>query len=114
MNGYDGLTEEQFYEMMSPEYRKKWPTEIDTLCKENDKESLADKYIEERNKARQYREKCSELRDKNQQLHKTYLLTLKENKDLQKEIRKSKERLISHRLKSFVAKGFNKMGFVPK
>jgi len=114
MNGYDGLTEEQFYEMMSPEYRKKWPTEIDTLCKENDKESLADKYIEERNKARQYREKRDNYFDRKNKIRAELIEEQKKNRLLQKEVDELKGHLISYRLGAFTAKVFNKLGYVRK
>ena len=107
MNDLDGLSKALFEEVSTIEYLRKWPTETDTLCKDNSREDLANKYIESKRKVKQYRDQCDELRDKNQELNKL-------NLSAQREITKLNKRIISHRFKSFVAKAFNKMGFVPK
>ena len=107
MNGYDGLTEEQFYEMMSPEYRKKWPTECDTLCKEHSKEDLANMYITKRNGTKS-------LQTGVDKYFKRYRDEQKKNKLLRKEVDELKGHLISYRLGAFTAKVFNKLGYVRK
>ena len=107
MNGYDGLTEEQFYEMMSPEYRKKWPTECDTLCKEHSKEDLANMYITKRNGTKSLQVGVDKY-------CKRYWDEQKKNRLLQKEVDELKGHLISYRLGAFTAKVFNKLGYVRK
>ena len=114
MNPYDGLNKAEFDEMMDPEYRKKWPTKGETLCEENSKLELAEKYLRAEESAKFFRDERDTWIKSNEKLLHQIMMLEKENESLKKEIDVVNNRLISYRLGAFVAKIFSKIGYVRK
>ena len=114
MNPYDGLSKEEFEETFDPEYHKKWPTECQTLCKDNTRAELANMYITKKNVVNSLQTQVDDYYKRKNvmrtELHDEQI----KNRLLRKEIDELNNRLISYRLSAFVAKIFSKIGYVRK
>jgi len=114
MNPYDGLSKKEYELVNSDEYKKMFPSEVDTLCEENSKFELAEKYLRAEESAKFFRNERDTWIKSNEKLLHQIMMFEKENESLKKEIDMVNNRLISYRLGAFVAKIFSKIGYVRK